>query len=177
VIECPYVSNWKERDAARRTKHQEEETIMAKGNGLKVIVTMIGLDGHTTGGEVVSMILRDAGFEVVYLGVNQTPQMIVDAAIQEDVDAIGISSHAANYADRGTDGPGARQRPRRRLIVVCGGNIPREPAAQLLAKGVHKIFLPGASGAGIVEYLATEARSAKARAASSPAGKQGSLSA
>ena len=65
---------------------------MNKGNGLKVIVSMIGLDGHTTGGEVVSMILRDAGFEVVYLGVNQTPEMIVEAAIQEDVDSIGIRS-------------------------------------------------------------------------------------
>ena len=58
---------------------------MKAGNGIKVIVTMIGLDGHTTGGEVVSMILRDAGFEVVYLGVNQTPQMIIDAAIQAEL--------------------------------------------------------------------------------------------
>ena len=150
---------------------------MKAGNGIKVIVTMIGLDGHTTGGEVVSMILRDAGFEVVYLGVNQTPQMIIDAAIQEDVDVIGISSHASNYSQIEELVDLARANELDDMLIVVGGNIPREPAAQLLAKGVHKIFLPGASGAGIVEYLATEARSAKARAASSPAGKQGSLSA
>ena len=150
---------------------------MKAGNGIKVIVTMIGLDGHTTGGEVVSMILRDAGFEVVYLGVNQTPQMIIDAAIQEDVDVIGISSHASNYSQIEELVDLASANELDDMLIVVGGNIPREPAAQLLAKGVHKIFLPGASGAGIVEYLATEARSAKARAASSPAGKQGSLSA
>ena len=150
---------------------------MKAGNGIKVIVTMIGLDGHTTGGEVVSMILRDAGFEVVYLGVNQTPQMIIDAAIKEDVDVIGISSHASNYGQIEELVDLARANELDDMLIVVGGNIPREPAAQLLAKGVHKIFLPGASGAGIVEYLATEARSAKARAASSPAGKQGSLSA
>ena len=150
---------------------------MKAGNGIKVIVTMIGLDGHTTGGEVVSMILRDAGFEVVYLGVIQTPQMIIDAAIQEDVDVIGISSHASNYSQIEELVDLASANELDDMLIVVGGNIPREPAAQLLAKGVHKIFLPGASGAGIVEYLATEARSTKARAASSPAGKQGSLSA
>lgn len=150
---------------------------MKAGNGIKVIVTMIGLDGHTTGGEVVSMILRDAGFEVVYLGVNQTPQMIIDAAIQEDVDVIGISSHASNYGQIEELVDLARANELDDMLIVVGGNIPREPAAQLLAKGVHKIFLPGASGAGIVEYLATEARSAKARAASSHADKPGSLSA
>lgn len=150
---------------------------MKAGNGIKVIVTMIGLDGHTTGGEVVSMILRDAGFEVVYLGVNQTPQMIIDAAIQEDVDVIGISSHASNYGQIEELVDLARANELDDMLIVVGGNIPREPAAQLLAKGVHKIFLPGTSGAGIVEYLSTEARSAKARAAASASGKPGSLTA
>ena len=137
---------------------------MQAGNGIKVIVTMIGLDGHTTGGEVVSMILRDAGFEVVYLGVNQTPQMIIDAAIQEDVDVIGISSHASNYGQIEELVDLARANELDDMLIVVGGNIPREPAAQLLAKGVHKIFLPGSNGAAIVEYLSTNARSAKARA-------------
>jgi methylmalonyl-CoA mutase C-terminal domain/subunit len=154
VIECPYVQ-------LALNKTSERRTSCKAGNGIKVIVTMIGLDGHTTGGEVVSMILRDAGFEVVYLGVNQTPQMIIDAAIQEDVDVIGISSHASNYSQIEELMDLARQRPRRHADRVCGGNIPREPAAQLLAKGVHKIFLPGTSGAAIVEYLSTEARSAR----------------
>lgn len=134
---------------------------MQAGNGIKVIVSMIGLDGHTTGGEVVSMILRDAGFEVVYLGVNQTPQMIIDAAIQEDVDVIGISSHASNYSQIEELVDLAKANGLDDMLIVVGGNIPREPAAQLLAKGVNKIFLPGTSGAAIVEYLSTEARSAR----------------
>lgn len=137
---------------------------MQAGNGIKVIVSMIGLDGHTTGGEVVSMLLRDAGFEVVYLGVNQTPQMIIDAAIQEDVDVIGISSHASNYSQIEELVDLAKANGLDDMLIVVGGNIPREPAAQLLAKGVHKIFLPGTSGASIVEYLATESRGAKASA-------------
>ena len=106
---------------------------MQAGNGIKVIVSMIGLDGHTTGGEVVSMILRDAGFEVVYLGVNQTPQMIIDAAIQEDVDVIGISSHASNYGQIEELVDLAKANELDDMLIVVGGNIPREPAAQLLA--------------------------------------------
>jgi len=70
---------------------------MTTGKGIKVIVSMIGLDSHTTGAEVVTTLLRDAGFEVVYLGVNQTPAAIVNAAVEEDVDAIGISCHASNF--------------------------------------------------------------------------------
>lgn len=137
---------------------------MQAGNGIKVIVSMIGLDGHTTGGEVVSMILRDAGFEVVYLGVNQTPQMIIDAAIQEDVDVIGISSHASNYSQIEELVDLARANDLDDTLIVVGGNIPREPATQLLARGVDKIFLPGSSGSVIVDYLSTHARGAKARA-------------
>ena len=144
---------------------------MQAGNGIKVIVSMIGLDGHTTGGEVVSMILRDAGFEVVYLGVNQTPQMIIDAAIQEDVDVIGISSHASNYGLIEELVDLAKASELDDTLIVVGGNVPREPAQQLLARGVHKIFLPGTSGASIVEYLSTEARSARARAQSPSASR------
>jgi len=150
---------------------------MKAGNGIKVIVTMIGLDGHTTGGEVVSMLLRDAGFEVVFLGVNQTPQMIIDAAIQEDVDVIGISSHASNYSQIEELVDLARANDLDDTLIVVGGNIPRIAAEQLLAKGVHKIFLPGSGGAAIVDYLSTEARSVRAGAVPSAAGQQGSLSA
>lgn len=119
---------------------------------------MIGLDSHTTGAEVVATLLRDAGFEVVYLGTNQTPAMIVNAAIQEDADVIGISLHASNFAliedlmsliDKHelTDVP-----------VVCGGNIPPRQIEQLLARGVARVFPPGSSGDAIVEYLAGQAR-------------------
>lgn len=137
---------------------------MAKGNGLKVIVSMIGLDGHTTGGEVVSMLLRDAGFEVVYLGVNQTPQTIVDAAIQEDVDAIGISSHAANYSLIEELMDLVRANDLDDVIVVCGGNIPRKQIEQLTARGVAKVFTPGSASSDIVDYLANNTRRSKAAA-------------
>lgn len=131
---------------------------MASGNGLKVIVSMIGLDGHTTGGEVVSMLLRDAGFEVVYLGVNQTPQTIVDAAIQEDVDAIGISSHAANYSLIEELMELVRDNELDDVLVVCGGNIPKQQIAKLMDKGVAKVFTPGSGSDDIVDYLVSNAR-------------------
>lgn len=131
---------------------------MNRGNGLKVIVSMIGLDGHTTGGEVVSMILRDAGFEVVYLGVNQTPEMIVDAAIQEDVDAIGISSHASNYPQIEQLMRLMRERELDDVPVICGGNIPPLQIERLLANGVARVFTPGSSADAIVDYLAANAR-------------------
>ena len=131
---------------------------MANATSIKVIVSMIGLDSHTTGAEVVSTLLRDAGFEVVYLGVNQTPAMIVNAAVEEDADVIGISCHASNFAlieelmnlvaeNELTDVP-----------VVCGGNIPPNQIARLTAWGVARIFPPGSSGDAIVEYLAANAR-------------------
>lgn len=136
---------------------------MNKGNGIRVIVSMIGLDGHTTGGEVVSMILRDAGFEVVYLGVHQTPQMIVEAAIQEDADAIGISSHASNYSQIEELMDLVRQNDLDDVLVVCGGNIPRRQIERLTAKGVAKVFTPGSAGSEIVDYLAANTRRSAAR--------------
>jgi methylmalonyl-CoA mutase C-terminal domain/subunit len=131
---------------------------MSKGNGIKVIVSMIGLDGHTTGGEVVSMILRDAGFDVVYLGVNQTPAMIVEAAIQEDVDAIGISSHASNYSQIEELMDLVRKNDLEDVLVVCGGNIPKRQIERLTAKGVAKVFTPGSAGSEIVDYLVSNTR-------------------
>jgi len=131
---------------------------MGKGNGIKVIVSMIGLDGHTTGGEVVSMILRDAGFDVVYLGVNQTPETIVEAAIQEDVDAIGISSHGSNYSQIEELMDLVRKKDLDDVLVVCGGNIPRRQIERLTAKGVAKVFTPGSAGSEIVDYLVSNTR-------------------
>ena len=131
---------------------------MSKAKGIKVIVSMIGLDGHTTGGEVVTMILRDAGFEVVYLGVNQTPAMIVEAALQEDVDVIGISCHASNYSQVEEVMDLVRKKDLEDVLVVCGGNIPRRQIERLIAKGVAKVFTPGSAGSEIVDYLVANAR-------------------
>lgn len=131
---------------------------MTKGTRIKAIVTMIGLDGHTTGGEVVARILRDAGIEVVYLGVNQTPEMIVQAAIQEDVDVIGISSHASNYSQIEELVGLLRQKDADDIPVVCGGNIPRVQAQKLKEKGIAEVFPPGASSDAIVGFIISQAR-------------------
>ncbi len=136
---------------------------MNRGNGIKVIVSMIGLDGHTTGGEVVSMILRDAGFDVVYLGVNQTPEMIVEAAIQEDADVIGISCHASNYSQIEELMQLVKKNDLDDVLVVCGGNIPKRQIERLTANGVAKIFTPGSAGSEIVDYLASSSRRAVTR--------------
>jgi methylmalonyl-CoA mutase, C-terminal domain len=128
------------------------------GTGIKVIVTMIGLDGHTTGAETVSMILRDAGIEVVYLGCNQTPEMIVDAAIQEDVDMIGISSHAANYDQVIQVVNLLRTKKIDDIPVICGGNIPESRFEALKSKGIAKIFTPGSGSESIVSYIVNNAR-------------------
>lgn len=135
---------------------------MRAGKGIKVIVTMIGLDGHSTGGEVVSMILRDAGIEVVYLGNNQTPEMIVHAAIQEDVDAIGISSHASNYHQIEEVVELLKKKDAADVPVICGGNIPRRQAQELKEKGVAEIFPPGSSSESIVNYIVSRSRGSNA---------------
>ena len=131
---------------------------MNQGKGIKMLVSMIGLDSHTTGAEVVATLLRDAGFEVVYLGVNQTPQMIVNAAIQEDVDVIGISSHASNFTVIEDLMDLVAENDLRDVPVVCGGNVPPNQIEKLLAKGVARVFTPGSSGDAIIDYMATQGR-------------------
>ena len=123
-----------------------------------MLISMIGLDSHTTGAEVVATLLRESGFEVVYLGTNQTPAMIVNAAIDEDVDVIGISSHASNFAliDELMDLLAARRLTD--VPVICGGNVPPKQIEKLHARGVAKVFPPGSSGDAIVEFLAGLAR-------------------
>lgn len=135
------------------------------GRGIKVIVTMIGLDGHTTGGDVVSRLLRDAGIEVVYLGVNQTPDMILQAAIQEDVDAIGISSHASNYSQIEYLVELLRQNNMGDVPVICGGNIPSHLARHLKNRGVAEIFPPGSASQAIIDYIVANAKGAALRSA------------
>ncbi len=127
---------------------------MTKGNGIKVIVSMIGLDSHTTGAEVIATLLRDAGFEVIYLGVNQTPEMIVEAAIHEDVDVIGISSHASNFVLIEDLMDLVRKKNLTDVPIVCGGHVPPKQVEKMLAAGVTKVFPPGSAGEDIVNYLA-----------------------
>lgn len=134
---------------------------MDNGKRIKVIVSMIGLDGHFTGGQVVSTILRDAGMEVVYLGTYQTPEMIVQAAIQEGVDVIGISSHASNYNLIGELVDLLRKKDMDHILVICGGTIPKQQILKLKEKGVAEIFTPQSTSTSIVNYIVSKVRGAK----------------
>lgn len=131
---------------------------MYTGKRIKVIVSMIGLDGHWSGGVVVSKILMDAGMEVVYLGVNQTPEMIVLAAIQEDVDVIGISSHASNYSQIGELIDLLKERGMNDILVICGGTIPKHQIPKLKEKGVAEVFTPRSTSESIVEYIVSKVK-------------------
>jgi len=120
---------------------------------IKVLISVIGLDGHFTGAEIVSRFLMDAGMEVVYLGIYQTPEMIVNAAIQESVDIIGISSHASNYEQIGILLDLIKKNGLNDVPVMCGGSIPEQHARDLKDMGVSKIFLPQSTSQSIIDYI------------------------
>lgn len=131
---------------------------MDKRKKIKVIITMIGLDDHSVGGVVVSSILRNAGIEVVYLGTYQTPEMIVEAAIQEDVDAIGISSHASNYSQIEETIDLLREKNMNDVLVICGGTIPKKQISILKEKGVAEVFTPESTSESIINYIVSNVR-------------------
>ncbi len=121
---------------------------------IRVLVAKPGLDGHDRGAKVVCRSLRDAGFEVIYTGIRRTPEEIVSAAIQEDVDVLGLSilSGAHNVLfpkimdllqEKGADD----------IAVIAGGIIPEKDIPSLAKIGVSKIFLPGSSTQDIVEWI------------------------
>jgi len=132
--------------------------MMDKRKKLKVVISMIGLDDHSVGGVVVSSILRNAGIEVVYLGTYQTPEMIVKAALQEDADAIGISSHASNYGQIDELMDLLREKSMDDVLVICGGTIPKKQIPRLKAKGVAEVFTPQSSSESIVNFIVSNAR-------------------
>ena len=121
---------------------------------IRVLVAKPGLDGHDRGAKVIARALRDAGMEVIYTGLRQTPEMIVSAALQEDVQVIGLSilSGAHNViVPRLMEL--LRQRDMTDVKVVVGGIIPDEDAAALKREGVAAVFQPGASLDAIVEFI------------------------
>jgi methylmalonyl-CoA mutase C-terminal domain/subunit len=128
---------------------------MGKRERIKVLISVIGLDGHSIGAEVVCRILMDAGMEVVYLGIYQTPEMIVQAAIQEDVDVIGISSHASNYGQIVQLLELLKENHLDDVCVICGGTIPKHQMEELKKKGVSEIFPPQSTSESIVNYIAS----------------------
>ena len=121
---------------------------------VRIIVAKPGLDGHDRGAKVVARALRDAGFEIIYTGLHQTPEMIVNAAIQEDADAIGLSILSGAHMTllpRVMDL--LRQKGAADVVVFGGGIIPEEDIPPLRAAGVSEIFLPGASLESIVRWV------------------------
>jgi methylmalonyl-CoA mutase C-terminal domain/subunit len=132
---------------------------MAAKTPLRVVVAKPGLDGHDRGAKVVARALRDAGVEVVYTGLHQTPEQIVEAAIQEDADAIGLSilSGAHMTLFRKVIDLLA-ERDASDIVVFGGGIIPDADLPLLAEMGVAKIFTPGASTQEIVQWVETELR-------------------
>jgi methylmalonyl-CoA mutase C-terminal domain/subunit len=123
---------------------------------IRILVAKPGLDGHDRGAKIVARALRDAGFEVIYTGLHQTPEMIASAAIQEDVDAVGLSimSGAHNTLFPAViDALRAKGVPD--IVVFGGGIIPEDDIAALHAAGVKGVFTPGTSLAQIVEWVRT----------------------
>jgi methylmalonyl-CoA mutase, C-terminal domain len=121
---------------------------------IRVVIAKPGLDGHDRGAKIIARALRDAGMEVVYTGLHQTPEQIVETAIQEDADAIGISILSGAHMtlvprilnllrDRGVDD----------VLVVVGGTIPSDDVIKLKEAGVAEVFTPGAPTREIVEFL------------------------
>ena len=121
---------------------------------IRVLVAKPGLDGHDRGAKVIARALRDAGMEVIYTGLRQTPEMIAAAALQEDVDAVGVSilSGAHNtlcprivelLREKGMDN----------VLVLVGGIVPQEDLPKLKQQGVAEVFLPGTSTKDIVKFL------------------------
>lgn len=123
---------------------------------IRVLVAKPGLDGHDRGAKVVARALRDAGMEVIYTGLRQTPEMVAEAALQEDVDAVGLSilsgAHLALVPrvmqllkDQGQD----------KVVVVVGGIIPEEDIVALTTSGVKAVYGPGTSTQAIAEDIRT----------------------
>src|SRR6187397_1158926 len=137
-------------DPAEPREHLSERP----GSPIRVVVAKPGLDGHDRGAKVVARALRDAGMEVVYTGLHQTPEQIVETAIQEDADAIGLSvlsgAHMTLFrrviellAERDASD----------IVVFGGGIIPADDIAELQSIGVAQIFTPGATTASIIEWV------------------------
>ena len=133
--------------------HRSKMIPMTDGK-IRIIVAKPGLDGHDRGAKVVARALRDAGFEVIYTGLHQTPEMIANAAIQEDADAVGLSILSGAHMTllpRLLDL--LRQKGGGEIVVFAGGIIPEEDIPPLRAAGVSEIFLPGASLDAIVRWV------------------------
>ena len=120
----------------------------------RILIAKPGLDGHDRGAKVVARALRDGGFEVIYTGIRQTPEMIVETALQEDVDCIGLSLLSGSHM---TLFPKIldllKEKKMADILIFAGGIIPNEDARKLRKTGIDKVFGPGSSTNEIVRYL------------------------
>ena len=121
---------------------------------IRIVVAKPGLDGHDRGAKIIARALRDAGMEVIYTGLHQTPEQIAETAIQEDADAVGLSILSGAHmtlvprvvqllADQGAED----------VVVTVGGTIPADDIDELKSRGVAEVFTPGASTQEIIDYI------------------------
>lgn len=121
---------------------------------IRVLVAKPGLDGHDRGAKIIARVLRDAGMEVVYTGIRQTPEMIAEAALQEDVDVIGLSILSGAHMELFPQiFAGMKARGMEDVVVVAGGIIPDQDRVALLDMGVKAVFGPGTPTPEIVEFV------------------------
>ena len=121
---------------------------------IRVLVAKVGLDGHDRGAKIIAAALRDAGMEVIYTGLRQTPEMVVNAALQEDVDAIGISILSGAHMTVFPKVIGLmKEKQMDDVLLTGGGIIPEDDMAQLNEMGVGKLFAPGTSTVDITSYI------------------------
>ena len=126
---------------------------------IRVLVAKPGLDGHDRGAKIIARAFRDAGFEVIYTGLRQTPEMIVHAALQEDVDVIGLSILSGAHMTICSRLLQLMKKERLNdVMVLVGGIVPDEDVVKLKAQGINEVFQPGASTEDIISYVVDNAR-------------------
>ena len=127
---------------------------MAEQRKIRVVVAKPGLDGHDRGAKIIARALRDAGMEVVYTGLHQTPEQIVETALQEDADAIGLSILSGAHM---TLVPRIiellKEQEAQEIVVVVGGTIPNQDIPELKELGVAEVFTPGAPTQAIIDFI------------------------
>jgi methylmalonyl-CoA mutase C-terminal domain/subunit len=127
---------------------------MAEEDKIRVLVAKPGLDGHDRGAKVVARALRDAGMEVIYTGIRQTPEMIVEAAVQEDVDVVGLSILSGAHLELFPPiAAGLKKKGKTDVLIVAGGIIPDEDIPALRKIGIKAVFGPGTPTYKIIEFI------------------------
>ena len=136
-----------------------------KQEKIRVLVAKPGLDGHDRGAKVIARALREAGMEVIYTGLRQSPEMIVEAALQEDVDVVGLSILSGAHMELfPLIMDGMKQKGLNHVLIVAGGIIPEEDVPVLKKMGIQAIFRPGAMTQDIVDFINAAVASKRQRA-------------